>query len=320
MTGDKQHTLLDPASPVFGITSSVIIGCLSLIDASRLDDRQRRATRIGTAVVTGLYTGVTVGGTRLPLRVVYGLAAAAATLRFADLGDRVDARLEEKLRRAGAQHPRRWIAASAVGITFAGFLSDRASARRAESTVMPEEVPARVRPLDPRVRGIIDGMLDAGDTAGVPALRAQLDAAQELYWCDDFTPAAYFTVPDDLPRAVPHDQVFPVRAHFTGPRGVQHQAFLQLSAGHLDHLAVEPSDQDIAELDGNPVTRWPDPSDAVYVLDSPDGTNIVSPPTSASGTPSPPARRSSKTRGVLYVYRVQDSCIPIAGIPSVRSG
>ncbi|WP_247826521.1 hypothetical protein [Arthrobacter antioxidans] len=273
MTHEKQHSLADPASPVVGILSTAIIGALPLIDASRLDDQQRRAVHVGTAVLTGLYIGVTVGGKRLPLRVLAGCAAAAATLRFADVGDVIDARLEEKLRRAGTRHPRRWMAAGTAAFTFAGFLSDRAAARRAQVRAMLDDEPEQVRSLDPRVRGLIQGMLAAGDTAGARELRAQLDVAQEVYWADEFTSTVYLDVPADMPRAVPHDQVFPVRAQFLGPEGTPYHVVLQLSAGQLDHLAAATPDQENAGSVDSFLTEWPDPSEAVYIVDSLDGTN-----------------------------------------------
>ncbi|WP_156135183.1 hypothetical protein [Arthrobacter sp. L77] len=214
MTHDKQHPLADPASPVFGILSTAIIGAVPLIDASRLDDRQRRAVHVGTAVLTGLYIGVTVGGTRLPLRVLAGLAAAAAALRFADVSDVIDARLEEKLRRAGTRHPRRWMAAGTAAFTVAGFLSDRAAARRAQVRAMLDDEPEQVRPLDPRVRGLLEGIPGAGGTAGARELRAQ-----------------------------------------------------------PDHLAAETPDRENAGPVDSALTEGPDPSEAVYTVDSVDGTS-----------------------------------------------
>lgn len=142
MTHKKQLVLADPTSPVFGITSTAILGALPLIDTSKLNDQQRRTAHVATAVFSGLYLGITIGGQRLLPRALVGLAAAAATLRFADVSDVIDARVEEKLRLAGIRHPRRWMAAGTAALTFAGFLSDRAAARRrskAEPINQPEQ-------------------------------------------------------------------------------------------------------------------------------------------------------------------------------------
>lgn len=287
MTEAKRHSLSDPASPIFGILSTATMGALSLIDASTLGDRQRRSVHVGTAVVTGLYAGVTVGGKHLPLRVLAGLAGGAVALRFADLGDIIEARLEEGLRRAGARHPRRWMAAGAAAVTFAGFLGDRAAARRESAVAMLDDASEQVNPLDPRVRGLIEGILGASDTAGAQELRAQLAVTQELSWGDEFTSTMYFDVPADLPRAVPHDQIFPVRAQFTGPGGAPNQVVLQLSAGHLDHLAVEPADQENVDLDDGLLAEWPDPSEVTHVFDGVDGAKAVLQPTPPSPSTSP---------------------------------
>ncbi|PPB48335.1 hypothetical protein C4K88_15405 [Arthrobacter pityocampae] len=292
MTEAKRHPFSDPASPVFGILSTATMGALSLIDGSTLDDRSRRAVHAGTAVITGLYTGVTVGGRHLPLRVLAGLAGGAVALRFADLGDVIEARLEERLRRAGAQHPRRWMAAGAAAVTFAGFLGDRAAARRALVVAVLDDASEQVKPLDPRVRSLVEGILDATDIAGARELRAQLAVAQELSWGDEFTSTVYLEVPADLPRAVPHDQIFPVRAQFTGPGDATYQVVLQLSAGHLDHMAVEPTDQENIDLADGILAEWPDPTEVVHVLDGVDGTKTVSQPT----PPSPDTKPTSETR------------------------
>ncbi|BBE24510.1 hypothetical protein MN0502_33930 (plasmid) [Arthrobacter sp. MN05-02] len=292
MTEAERHLLSDPASPVFGILSVTTMGALSLIDASTLDARQRRAVHIGTAVFTGLYAGITVGGKHLPLRLLAGLAGGAAALRFADLGDIIEVRLEDRLRRAGARHPRRWMAAGAAALTFAGFLGDRAAAKRESAMAMLDDDSEQVKSLDPRVRSLIEGILDASDIAGAQELRAQLALAQELSWGDEFTSTVYFDVPADLPRAVPHDQIFPVRAHFTEPAGATYQVVLHLSAGHLDHLAMEPTDQENVDHADDLPAEWPDPSKVVHVIDGVDGTRTVLQP----ATPPPNTSPTNETR------------------------
>lgn len=275
MTEAKQHTLSDPASPVFGVLATAVMGAIALIDVSTLDDRQRRTAHIGTAAVTGLYIGVTIGGKHTPVRVVAGLAAAAAALRFADLADTIDARLEEYLRRTGTRHPRRWMAAGTAVVTFAGFLSDRAAAKEKQVTAMWDNSSEQVRSLDPRVRELIEGILDATDIIGARELREQLAVAQEIFWSDEFISTVYFAVPPGMPRAVPHDQIFPVRARLNALDGATYQLVLYLSDGYLNHLAVEPLvPQDVEPLDSL-LAGWPNPSDVVHVLDSSDGTKVL---------------------------------------------
>ena len=140
MNHRQQRVLFDPASPLFGGASTALAAALALIDASSLDERQRRAVHLVTALLSGLYGGITMGGKHLPRRVLTGCVMAAAALRFADAGDVVDARTEGMLRRAGMSHPRAWMAAGSAVMTFAGFLADRAAAGRAlDGATRPSE-------------------------------------------------------------------------------------------------------------------------------------------------------------------------------------
>ncbi|KRF04335.1 hypothetical protein ASH00_14625 [Arthrobacter sp. Soil782] len=221
MVIDQQRQPMN-ASPVFGIISTAAAGCLSLIDPSELDATQRRAVHAVTAGLTGIYVAATVAGSKtglVPLKVAAGIAATGIALRLADAGDRIDLRLEAKLREAGARHPRRWMATVAVAATFAGYLSDRAAAARKDRyEIVPGHPPGQERDLDPGLRSLVEGILCARRIPGAPELLTQLAAAQEVYWGEGFDSTAHFRVPEDLPRAVPHNQVFPVRAQFTGQK------------------------------------------------------------------------------------------------------
>lgn len=140
MNHEKQHVPFDPASTFFGIASTATAAALALIDASTLDDRHRRTVHLVTALLSGLYGAITMGGKHLPRRVLTGCVVAAATLRLADVGDVLDARLEGSLRRAGVRHPRGLMAAGSAAMTFAGFLADRAAAGRAlDGATRPSE-------------------------------------------------------------------------------------------------------------------------------------------------------------------------------------
>lgn len=268
-------SLTDPASTAFGVVSTAVIGALPLIDATKLDDSQRRAVHVATAVITGAYVAVTVGGKNralAPLKTVGGLAAAAIALRFADAGDAFDSRLEQKLRLSGARQPRRWMAVGAAALTFAGFLGDRVAARKELSEPVPFDQLERLRPVEPAVRRLVEGILTAADIAGTGELIAQLDAAQEIYWHEGFSSTAGFRVPDELPRAVPHEQVFPVRAQFTGPNGAPLQIALHVFDGKIDYLAVVAADAETFDEVDDLIDAWPDPSEVAYVLDGPDGS------------------------------------------------
>lgn len=207
--------------------------------------------------------------TLVPLRAVAGLAAAAVALRLADAGDALDSRMVQKLRSAGVRHPRRWMAAGAAALTFAAFLADRAAARKEEYEAVSDL--ERLRPVGPAVRNLIEGILRAADVTGADALLAQLDVAQEIYWDDGFSSTAQFRVPDELPRAVPHNQVFPVRALYTAPNGLPLQVLLQVFDGKIDHLAIDTVDPEYPDSVDDLLEAWPDLSAVTYVLDRPDG-------------------------------------------------
>lgn len=142
-----------------------------------------------------------------------------------------------------------------------------------------EDLSEQIGPVDSRVRTLVEGILSAREIAGAPQLREQLNVAMQAHWGDEFTTTAHFKVPDDLPRAVPHNQMFPVRAQFIGPAGATQQIVLQIFDGQLDHLAANETAPESADSVGDFLLEWPDPSEVVYVIDSADGasTSIVSP-------------------------------------------
>ena len=143
MTTMKRHPLADPASPAFGIASTAVMGALSLIDPATLDKQQRSVLRVASAVVSGLYAGVTIGGKRLELRILAGVATGAATLRFAAASEAIDVRLENTLRALGVRHPRRWMAAGTAAFIFVGFVADRGTAKRQMHATAPDSEPER---------------------------------------------------------------------------------------------------------------------------------------------------------------------------------
>jgi hypothetical protein len=274
MNHTARASLTDPASPGFGILSTAVAGVLPLIDASKLKPEQRRIAHAASAVLTGAYAAVVIGGRNrrlTPLKVATGLAATGAALRFADVGDAFEARMERRLRQAGSRYPRVWMGAGSAVVTFAAFLGDRVAARSQLFEPMAIDQRERLRPLGAAVCSLVEGLLGATDVPAADALHAQLHAAQEVYWTDGFTSAVHFRVPDDLPRAVPHEQVFPVRGQFTGPDGKTLRLFLQVADGKLDYLSVEPADpEDVDDFD-DLIDDWPDPDALTYVMDDPDG-------------------------------------------------
>lgn len=272
MVFKRQASLTDPTSSTFGIVATAVMGALPLIDPFKLNSPTRRALHAATAAATGIYTAVTVdrnNTTLVPLRAVAGLAAAAVALRFADAGDALDSRMVQKLRSAGVRHPRRWMATGAAALTFAAYLADRATARKKEYEAVSDL--ERLRPVGPTVRNLVEGILRTADITGADALLAQLEVAQEIYWYDGFSSTAQFRVPDELPRAVPHNQVFPVRAMYTAPNGLPLQVLLQVFDGKIDHLAIDAADPENMDSADDLLDAWPDLSSVTYLLDRTDG-------------------------------------------------
>ncbi|WP_299165109.1 hypothetical protein [uncultured Arthrobacter sp.] len=273
---DQQHQPMN-ASPAFGIISTVVAGGLSLIDASKLDAQPRRAVHAVTAVLTGFYVAATIAGSKrgsVPLKTAAGIAATGIALRFADAGDMIELRFQEKLREAGAKHPRRWMAVAAAAATFAGYLSDRAAARKSRFEAVPGHPAEHERALNPGVRSIAEGILGARDILGAPELLAQLASAREVYWDREFTAAAHFRVPDELPRAVPHNQIFPVRAQFTGQGGTLLELLLHIYDGKLDMLTVNAAGPDDSDYLDGVLQGWPNPSEVTHVIEDSGGWTV----------------------------------------------
>jgi hypothetical protein len=278
------ESLTDPVSPVFGAVSTAAMGALALVDPAKLTKAQRRTFHAATAVLTGLYTAVTVDRNRtvlVPLNAVAGLAAVAATLRLADAGDAVESRMVRGLNAAGIKRPRRWLAAGSAALTFVTFLADRAAARKEEYEAAALDEPAQVRTLTPAVRELATAILTAAVVPGADALLAQLEQAEEVHWSADVGSSAFFKVPDDVPRAVPHHQVFPVTARFEAENGLPLQVMLQIRDGKLEHLGIDTVAEPEEPVEELP-DRWPDLDEVQFVIDGPDGTRLPV-------TPNPPA-------------------------------
>ncbi|WP_087873339.1 hypothetical protein [Arthrobacter globiformis] len=269
-------SLTDPVSPVFGAVSAATMGALVLVDPAKLTKAQRRTFHAASAVLTGLYTAVTVDRNRtvlVPLNAVAGVAAAAATLRFAEAGDAAESRMVRWLGSAGIQRPRRWLAAGSAALTFVAFLADRAAARKEEYDGVSLDAPEQVRPLTPAVRDLARAILTAAVVPGADALLAQLDQAEEVQWGGDSSSPAIFKVPDDVPRAVPHHQVFPVTARFEAESGLPLQVMLQIRDGKLEHLAIDTFGEPDVPVNEIP-DRWPNVSELQFFIDGPDGARL----------------------------------------------
>lgn len=273
----------DPLSPVFAATSAASFGAWSLIDPSRLSPARRRAYWAGVAASTAWWAGVTTDRhrtTMVPANVVAGVAAGAATLALSDASESLDARIMGRLQRAGMPHPRWWLAGISVASVLAGYAGDRAAAHaEAQALEAPEEL-VGARALTAEVRGVVQGMLQAADTAQAPVLLGQLALAQESYFddgADGFCPTVEFQVPDEVVRVVPHYQGYPVQARYHAADGTPLLISLQIAEGKLSHLSIDFAEEDHFEDEAaidvveELIDRWPDPADLRYLHESSDG-------------------------------------------------
>ena len=274
---------VDPLSPAFGATSAAAFGALSLIDPSRLDRAHRRAYWATVAASTAWWAAVTTDRhrtTMVPANLVAGVAAGAATLALSEVSESLDARIVRRLHNAGVRHPRRWLAGISAASVLAGYAGDRAAARAdAQALEAPEDL-VRTRALTPEVRAVVQGLLQAADTAQAPVLLEQLAFAQESYFddgADGFCPTVDFQVPDEVVRVVPHHQAYPVQARHRAPDGTPLQITLHIAEGKLSHLSIDFADENHFE-DENAIDvveelidRWPDPANLRYVHESADG-------------------------------------------------
>ncbi|MBG6239374.1 hypothetical protein IWX78_002353 [Mycetocola sp. CAN_C7] len=273
--------VVDPRRIEYGVASSVVVGALSLVDPAKLSLGGRLAFRGFTAAVTG-------GLVLLELRrsdalrdnpiARAGIIAAlvGTTFGLGELSERIDARIVGVLRRAGVRRPRLSIAVASAALSLAAYRIDPAQTE-ADHDGSDGDWP-RFTPVDPAVRALVDGMLSATDGHGAAELRAHWPSARVEHWSDDdervFSRWLEFSVDESLPRAVPHDATFPVRARFLSSAGVPVEAFLLVSGGRPRSLLLDVV-PDTPELDGfggddplDDVDSWP-PIDAVaFILDT----------------------------------------------------
>jgi hypothetical protein len=173
----------------------------------------------------------------------------------------------------GIQRPRRWMAAVSGALAFAAFLADRTAARKEEYEAVSIDAQEQVGPLTAAVRELTRGILTAAVLPGADALLGQLEQAEEVHWNGDSASSAYFKVPDDVPRAVPHQQVFPVVARFETETGLPLQVMLHIRDGKLEHLSIDTFGEAEEPLDEIP-DRWPNLGEVQFVIDGPDGARV----------------------------------------------
>ncbi|NKX56826.1 hypothetical protein [Arthrobacter mobilis] len=276
----RLRVFLDSDRIEYGLASSAAIGALSLVDPTRLSPGGRFLLRSAAAV-----TGATflIPLNKIPVlafspEAKAGFTAGMAGLTFgvAELGEAVDGRIQDWLRRHGIRRPRAVMAAAGAAMTFLVFLADRRTLPGAMEEHEDQE--PRLVGLDPAVRDLVEGILGHTEDYGAPVLRDQLAIAKEEAWDgpEYFSSAIDFAVDQKVPRVVPHNFTFPVRARFAGPSGAPLEAVLDVEEGLLRSLIVAVA-PDAEESEGpggadplEGLDSWPARGDVTYVIETAD--------------------------------------------------
>lgn len=136
-------------------------------------------------------------------------------------------------------------------------------------------------------RSLISGMLDFSADPGSKALRGQLANARELHEQGRAGESNALLIdvphPETLQRAVPHRQVFPVRAEFADPdTGAPRLVRLAIDAGVLSQLSIAEDPQRLPHAPSPEQTssapkaasrrlwpaRWPSLADVTFTVES----------------------------------------------------
>ena len=268
----------DPSRIEYGIASSVVIGALSLVDPARLRPGWRLAYR-------GISAGLTGGLTLLELRRTEALEAnpvaragaafgvAGTVFGLSELSERLDARITSGMKRAGVRRPRVFLAVASALTSIAAFRSGASGDTSGDEAVVP-----RYTDIDPAARALVDGMLAATPEHASEALRRQWAGARAEHWstgdAGELGRWLEVAVDDALPRVVPYDFTFPVKAQFRAPSGVLVEASVLISGGRLRSVVVDVV-QGTDELDTvdtvdplETLTAWPAVHDVSFVLDT----------------------------------------------------
>lgn len=282
----------DPNSVENGIVFTAATAGLALIDPRTLGVGGRLAYRSALAALTGWVTWTALRTEEdylLPGVAKAGFTAGVvgATLGFAEAGEALDGKLHDALARMGVRKPRLAMAAAtaALGVTawWSGTklddLGDGTEIEFDDGDFEPEyvDVPEEVRVL-------ATALLGATDSFGAAELRAQLDAARaEIYLGeieDAFYPGIGFTVPKDLPRAVPGDASFPAIGRYHPVDGRSFDVRLHIQEGRIASLdVVTGEDWSEAEIEEwimtnrstQEITHWPAPEELTFLIETREG-------------------------------------------------
>lgn len=210
---------------------------VTLVAPQRLDPDARTLHRLVTSALTGVFWADTADP-EASRPALQGLVAGGLTMVALPWTEPWDEAVYGWLADRGVRDPRLLAAGVAVVTVLAGYALTRLAP--------VDDAPDATVELDPRAAEVISALLEA-DFPGAESLRTQLDVAAQH---DAPVGAGVLIAIDypDLPRAVPHDQTWPVSATFTRG-GVDYRLRLEIADGYLNMLSVTPEADEFDDFD-----------------------------------------------------------------------
>lgn len=251
---------LAPGRPERAVALAASLGAITLIDPAKLRGGELAAYRTTLAGITAADLATDLPPRTSPAaRAAIATLGAGAVLGLSPLGEAFDAKLQRSLARRGVRRPRVALAIAGAALVLASELPGILARRRARRTSLGTDLstgPSSALGIGPAgdhttlgdlpdgARALIAGMLEYSAEPSAGALAAQLRDARELVW--QGVPGSYDVINIDVsdahaaPRAVPHEQRFPVTAEFRDPdSGTNRLVRLFVEDGLLARLTLE---------------------------------------------------------------------------------
>lgn len=290
------NKLNNPNSVLHGVVSTGAVTALTLVEPRKLSTGRRLAYRGATA---GLAAWSMHAGLR-PIsendfdvigpigRAAISTGTAGVVMGAAEVGEGLDARLHDAVKRTGVRHPRLWLAAG--GGTFAAaawWLGRRFDGGGVNlDEVLPDAPNRTLHEVPDNLRAVISTLLEATDEFAAPQLREQLAEASVYHWdgeAPDFD-STQFHVPYHISRVVPGNYRFPVIGTFTAVQDLPFTIELFIDDGYLDSVNIERTPDWTPEQE----ERWeeicavnpdleliPSPDDVELLIETPSGYQPV---------------------------------------------
>lgn len=265
------------------VLGAAALAALTLPDPARLGPARRHLLRLGSAAVGGWAGWRVASDEEVPFvpPPAFGAAAGAAVaLALAPLEEGTDRWLHGRLRAAGLRNPRPLMALAAAGLGALAWATD--SRTGTDDELVDVEDLYHERELDPSLLEVVRAMLAAGPSEAGAVLAAQLEGARAQALGEEFESTVMLVVDGSATHAVPHTQVWPVRARWHID-GHPVELLLQIHAGRLDHVSLMPVEddypQDVDPFEVTPVddpdNTWPGVAEVILLEETIEGIRPV---------------------------------------------